>query len=88
MAKCFIEYVAIHGRSVIEHLPHHLMVKGLSPGAATGNGRGTGKKGFTEYVLIGIIAVVEHLPLHLAAKGLSPAVTTGNRGGIGKMFSE
>ncbi len=38
--KCFFFFsvVASGGSTVVEHLPRHLIVKGLSPATATGTG--------------------------------------------------
>ncbi len=64
---------------MVEHLSHHLKVKGLSPRPVSGTGRENGKQ-FANGT--GCSTVVEHLPHHLKV-GLSS--TTSGANGNAKM---
>ncbi len=68
--------------TVVEHMPHHLKVKVLSPRPVSGTG--SEKMANNLQILVsGCSTVVEHMPHHLKVKGLSS--TTSGANGNAKM---
>ncbi len=65
----------------VEHLPQHPQVKGSSPTAAAGTGRGKDKRVIKSFVRLAPFCSSgtgeEHLPQHSKVKGLSPTAAAG-----------
>ncbi len=63
---------------MVEQLPHHPKVEGLSPGIATSDRRENDEKTVIANADYGGI-VVEQLPPHLTIEGSSIGITTSDR---------